>query len=294
LTRLIKLIISTILFLGDRIRQLFRHVSGKIVPGECVTIYYHSVPPEQQQRFARQLDVLQRNTIVLSLGRPVNLLPGTHSVVITFDDAFENFAVCAVPELEKRSLPATVFVITDALDRSFGPAESFEKVMSAQQLKALPADLITVGSHTETHPMLPNICREAAYREIVGSKQKLEALLGRGIDLFSFPFGGFNSEAVALCKEAGYRQVFSTLPYLAFRESNEFLVGRVRVDPTDWPLEFYLKFAGAYRWLPLAFRLKRILLNRVTKQGMTSDPASYDETPKSAIREPSSSEQRVS
>jgi len=37
-------------------------------------------------------------------------------------------------------------------------------------------------------------------------------------------------------------------------------VGRVRVDPTDSPIEFRLKLLGAYRWLPLAFSWKRRLL----------------------------------
>ncbi len=40
-------------------------------------------------------------------------------------------------------------------------------------------------------------------------------------------------------------------------------MGRVRVDPTDWPLEFHLKLMGAYRWLPMAIALKRRLLATV-------------------------------
>jgi hypothetical protein len=64
-----------------------------------------------------------------------------------------------------------------------------------------------------------------------------------------------------LCREAGYERIFTTLPVFAFAEPGEFVVGRVRVDPTDWPLEFRLKLAGAYRWLPAAFAFKRLIVS---------------------------------
>src|ERR1700693_6123061 len=93
-------------------------------------------------------------------------------------------------------------------------------------------------------------------------------MLDRPIELFSFPFGGFTQTLVDICREAGYRRVFTTLPTLASTSPQNFAVGRVRADTTDWPLETRLKIAGAYRWLPLAFRLKRgILNNRVFRMG---------------------------
>jgi hypothetical protein len=53
------------------------------------------------------------------------------------------------------------------------------------------------------------------------------------------------------------------LPVLAFLEPKEFVTGRVGVSPTDWPMEFRLKLAGAYRWLPYAFAWKRRILSLV-------------------------------
>jgi peptidoglycan/xylan/chitin deacetylase (PgdA/CDA1 family) len=109
--------------------------------------------------------------------------------------------------------------------------------------------------------MLPSIALDEAAREIALSRVRLEEQLHRKILLFSFPFGAFNENLVEICREAGYQSVFTTLPSFAFIKSDEFVTGRVRVDPTDWPLEFKLKVTGAYRWLPWAFELKRKILN---------------------------------
>ena len=89
------------------------------------------------------------------------------------------------------------------------------------------------------------------------ARTKLEAMLDRHVREFSFPFGAFNERLMEFCREAGYERAYTTLPALAVKRPNEFVVGRVRVDPTDWPLEFRLKLAGAYRWLPMMFSLKR-------------------------------------
>jgi hypothetical protein len=82
-------------------------------------------------------------------------------------------------------------------------------------------------------------------------------VLNIDVSLFSFPYGSFNSTLVQLCRDAGYARVFTTLPFLAFGKLEEFVSGRVTVEPTDWPIEFRLKILGSYRWLPLAITLKR-------------------------------------
>jgi peptidoglycan/xylan/chitin deacetylase (PgdA/CDA1 family) len=229
--------------------------------GTCVILYYHSVPPEQRAQFAHQLDVLIRRAKPVRLSDAGVLKPGINNVVVTFDDAFENFAKVALLELAARNIPSTVFVIADALGKAFGPEGQAEKVMSVQQIQTLPVELVTIGSHTMIHPFLPSLSEPDARREIGCSREKLEKVLKREIVFFSFPYGGFDRTLVKLCREAGYQRAFTTLPRFAFEDPDEFVVGRVKVDPTDWPIEFRLNLAGAYRWLPTAFSLKKKFLS---------------------------------
>jgi len=81
------------------------------------------------------------------------------------------------------------------------------------------------------------------------------------VTTFSFPYGAFNAQLVEWCRDAGYERVFTTLPVIASSEPEEFAVGRVSVEPTDWSLEFRLKVLGAYRWLPLAYKMKRAIFS---------------------------------
>ncbi|MGA2422327.1 MAG: polysaccharide deacetylase family protein [Candidatus Acidiferrum sp.] len=274
MTRILKCVISLAVFCAMFAGRIARALFGRAVPGRCMVLYYHSVPGDQRARFARQLDVILRHAQTIDVTRPIALRPGGRYAGITFDDAFENFIDEALPELRKRNMPSTMFVISGGLGKGFGPAGHAEKVMSAEQLRSLPEELVSIGSHTVSHPFLPELSAELARGELLESKGALESLLKREVSTFSFPFGGFSAGLVQLCREAGYQRIFTTLPSFAFlRDSNEFVVGRIRVDPTDWPIEFRLKLAGAYNWLPLAFALKRKLRGNTSVERAVSQPA---------------------
>ncbi len=71
--------------------------------------------------------------------------------------------------------------------------EEYE-IMDMHDVMKLP-DLIEIGSHTRTHPMLDRLPDEDAIEEIAGSRQCLESMLQRPIKTFCYPNGKF-SEAV--------------------------------------------------------------------------------------------------
>src|SRR5438034_1275397 len=94
-------------------------------------ICYHSVTsddmrvahdPHKQhlplELFLRQLDFLEKKYNVISLSefiaaRRANRQLPDYSIVLTFDDGFEDFSSVVAPQLRQRELPATVFIITD-------------------------------------------------------------------------------------------------------------------------------------------------------------------------------------
>jgi peptidoglycan/xylan/chitin deacetylase (PgdA/CDA1 family) len=270
--RIIFLIGSLFVEAGDLLRNNARKLLGLRPRGSCVVLTYHSVTSEERPLFARQMDTLLR--YAKPVRADIEALPpeGGRYAVLTFDDGMQNIVDNALPELEKRSIPATLFIITDVLGKipdweCFGPRDTGEElVMSEEQLRKLPSDLVEIASHTMTHPVLPQIDREKLAQEVEGSRAKLAKMLGREIKLLSFPYGAFNDDVVDACRKAGYERVFSVLPYFAFSEPQEFLTGRMGVCPTDWPIEFRLKVLGAYRWLPFMFDLKRKVLSRLRGQ----------------------------
>jgi peptidoglycan/xylan/chitin deacetylase (PgdA/CDA1 family) len=264
--RLVKFAISAAVFAWDAFVSAACALLGYCRPGTCIVLYYHSIRPQERDRFAQQLSVIQRLSKLIDATHEFALQGGIRYIAVTFDDAFENFLTVAVPELQKRRIPSTMFVISGAVGRAFGPVSAPEKVMTLQQLADLPRQLVSIGSHTETHPYLPELDEATARQELRESKSALEQLLGREVSTFSFPFGGFSQRLIQICREVGYRRVFTTLPeFTASLRSEVFVVGRVRVDPSDWPWEFRMKACGAYRWLPAAIRWKGKLLSSKEK-----------------------------
>jgi len=225
-------------------------------------LYYHEVTAEARRRFASQLDAIVRDFDPVSLHEPLPAERGRRYIAVTFDDVFCSVVENALPELESRSIPATLFIVAGALGqrRNWATRSDFdssldEQVMSAEQLRTLPRS-VTIGSHSLTHPFLPAVGESVANQELRESRRILESVTGRNVDLFSFPYGGFNSELLARCADAGYTRVFTTQPVYAFTATDEFVTGRIGVSPEDSTLEFRLKLRGAYRWLPYAVALK--------------------------------------
>jgi len=263
LKRLINLCGSILVAAFDWLYDLANRLLGRSPRGACVVLAYHSVASSERDWFARQMDVLRTHTTPVAAN--IADLPNRHTrySAVTFDDGLENIVINALPVLAERMIPATLFLVTGALGTNpsweyFGGDDpSQQRVMTEQQLQTLSTELVTIGSHTMTHPMLPSLNRDSMKRELSGSRGKLEALSGREVKLFSFPYGAFDKSVVQACRDARYERVFTALPVFAFQQPNEFVTGRVGVRPTDWPIEFRLKLAGAYRWLPYAFALKR-------------------------------------
>lgn len=233
---------------------LGRWHSASVRQNGGVVLYYHAVRPEHRNAFARQMDWIMRRAVPWRLDSP----PPTASmwVGISFDDAYVSVWENALPELAKRHLPCTIFVPTGSLGCRPSWVHSAvhpywqEQVMSAKQIRLLAQKPgIVLGSHTVTHPNLTRISREEVKRELTDSRRALEDLTERPVDLFSFPYGAWTPDVVELAREAGYRRLFGIQPACLHGRELPELVGRVSVEPTDWPLEFRLKVLGCYRWL---------------------------------------------
>ncbi|MGA7784742.1 MAG: polysaccharide deacetylase family protein [Candidatus Acidiferrales bacterium] len=261
--RVFILVISTGVFVASWLRSLIVRLAGRELPGSCVVLYYHAVPVQHKPRFERQMDDLMRIAEPISAARRSPLESGKRYVVITFDDAYRNILANALPGLVARRIPVTVFVVPEMLGRTPHLSDSStsssdeRKVMSVEDLQSLPSESVTIGSHSLTHPDLTTLSPKEALYELAESKRVLEDVVQRPVQLFCFPYGAFSEELFRLCQEVGYERVFTTIPQSAFSDPGEFVTGRVRVDPTDWQIEFRLKLFGAYCWLPLAWTIKR-------------------------------------
>lgn len=70
-------------------------------------------------------------------------------------------------------------------------------VMNWDELKSLDPRLITVGSHTHSHPILPALDDDEVNFEMVESRRALEKALGRPVKYFCYPNGSHHPQSCA-------------------------------------------------------------------------------------------------
>jgi peptidoglycan/xylan/chitin deacetylase (PgdA/CDA1 family) len=263
--RTAKVAISLIYYLAVSFIALFYRIIGRSLKKRLTILYYHGISPEVRIAFAQQMEALAKSARVVPASYRGSIPADKAAVAITFDDAFVSVLQNAVPEMVSRSLCCTIFVPVAVLGQhptwtvEADSRERDEVVMTARQLKTLPAEHVVLGSHSMSHPHLSQLHSEKARAEIEQSRRILAELTSREARLFAFPYGDHNSEVIELCKRAGYEFVFTISPTPVDTEGPQFARGRIKVEPLDGTLEFFLKSRGAYAWMSYVSRAKQKL-----------------------------------
>ena len=138
-----------------------------------VCVYYHHVLAEERERFAAQMDHLIRWTTPLSSTAHIPHAGG-HYVIVTADDGWKSFADNAVPELAKRNIPVTIFVVSGRLSETVDGVTA-DRIVSDAELHDL-GRVTTIGSHTATHPRMTLLSEADARRELIESRTSLAHL----------------------------------------------------------------------------------------------------------------------
>lgn len=231
------------------------------------TLFYHEVRPHQRTAFASQMDILKQSACPVSTEFSGPFERSTWYVSLTFDDAFCSVLENAVPVLIEKKIPAAIFVPTAYFDQPPGwitapgnPCHD-QRIMSPEQIRSLPPEFFTIGSHTHTHRHLTELSNQEVEFELTHSKTLLEKCIDRPVTQIAFPYGSYSGQIVAAAGHAGYTRAFATLPV----RGNTLLLGRVETLPDDRPIEFRLKVLGAYNWLPRAVQLKRRISSLLTE-----------------------------
>jgi len=229
--------------------------------------------------FAAQMRALAARWHVVSAQDVLDAVHGSgplppRAVLITFDDAYTDFAEHAWPLLRQLGLPVTLFVPTaypdhparvfwwdrlyaalsdparEALDTPGGrialgtPTErrrAFKRlrehvkaldhdaamawvedvcgeagapaqptVLGWDALRDLAAQGVTLGAHTQTHPLINRVSLARARAEALGSLDDLRRAVGDVPPIYAYPSGGVSAEVAAELARAGFALAFTT------------------------------------------------------------------------------------
>ncbi|MGA2377689.1 MAG: polysaccharide deacetylase family protein [Spirochaetia bacterium] len=164
-------------------------------------------------------DVLEAH---ISKGAPLPARP----VIISFDDDWQSQYVNAVPLLRKYGFTATFFVWVRAVGRAHH--------MTWDEIRELDAEGMEIGCHTLTHLILPKLkSDDMLRREIVASKDLIEAHIGHPVTSLAYPFGQYDERVVGIARDAGFTSARSTWPGVFHTKDGLLsLTGLIRTETT--------------------------------------------------------------
>jgi peptidoglycan/xylan/chitin deacetylase (PgdA/CDA1 family) len=187
-------------------------------------------------------------------------------VALTFDDAFEDFATTAFPELCRRGWPATVFVPSGCVggfNAWEGPHGSprRRRLMHWATIEKLSALGVEFGGHGVSHSDLTRLPATALEAEVAGSKHAIEDRTGCAAAAFAAPFG-HTTAAVERVVRRHYAMAVGTGLDRAGRDSNRFNLPRIEMwyfrRPERWRAFLHGRAEGFLRARQLLRRARRL------------------------------------
>ncbi|MEM7563966.1 MAG: polysaccharide deacetylase family protein [Pseudomonadota bacterium] len=183
-----------------------------------VLVYHHvsedtppvtSVSPEV---FEKHLQYLEDNEFnVWPLSRIVDYLQQRklmpeNTVAITFDDAFESVYDEALPRMQKRGWPFTLFVSSEPIDRGF------KNYLSWNKIRKLAAKGVEIANHSHSHAHLvrrhegesKSEWQIRVSRDIDQGSRRIEEETGQRHRIFAYPYGEYSPDLQLLLKQKGY------------------------------------------------------------------------------------------
>jgi peptidoglycan/xylan/chitin deacetylase (PgdA/CDA1 family) len=233
--------------ISPRVSILMYHQVGKFPSMEANRANYCD-----HRRFARQMGLLHVLGIpVLDLGQALAGLAGERplpprSVVLTFDDGYDNFADFALPVLARFGFTATVYAISGWLGQPIQwyrphPGRPRPRLMDGPRLREIQTAGMTIGSHTVSHARLAEIGPEDKRRELIDSKAALEDWLGTQVRHLCYPFGHFDLDTVHAARAAGYVSATTCLRGAATAADHPLVLPRKAISFGDNLLGFAWK-----------------------------------------------------
>jgi peptidoglycan/xylan/chitin deacetylase (PgdA/CDA1 family) len=220
----------------------------------------------KRQLFESHMKYLKRYYTVISLreyltARVQNKPLPLHSVVLTFDDGLRNFLTVAAPTLRELDLPATIFLITDRVERresssgadTWSPADD-RVSLSWSEVRALQATQeVDFGSHTCSHPEFSDMLANSRFRrELHDSLDVISRNVPNAFPLsLAYPYGEYSPAIIAEARALGYSCGLTTDAGSNSAVTPLFCFRRAVVRRFDTIPVFAARVSGLVGWMRL-------------------------------------------
>lgn len=214
--------------------------------GPCVnlpTLMYHHIQDEAQAQeknqlaltvetktFKSQMEYLKAkgyrtlgmDALIAFFDREVPVPKG--SVLLTFDDGYDDFYKNALPVLNELGLKATIFVSTGLMDNP--------GYLSWEEISQATPSAYLFANHTWSHKNMQTTKEKIEFEILTADTQLAERALGTA-KIFAYPYGLVSEPAKKYLKELEYKLAFGTRPGSTLCKKQRFELPRIRVGNTE-------------------------------------------------------------
>lgn len=154
--------------------------------------------------------------------RNKNQVP-SKSILVTLDDGYRDGFDYAYPIFQKYRITANLLIPTGLLGGS--------DYMSWDQLKEMKnSGLIYLIDHSWSHYSVNYGSADKIKYEINTARQQLQDNTGQTVDIFGYPYGGFNNLDISVLQQEGFVGAFSTIPGVWQCDSFLMTLHRTRIS----------------------------------------------------------------
>jgi peptidoglycan/xylan/chitin deacetylase (PgdA/CDA1 family) len=267
------------LLLWRLIKRNTHKVSSPAIP----VLMYHSISDASEvskpayfristsvNRFQEQIQWLfERGYQTINIDNIPSILSGRSefpekTIILTFDDGYEDFFTNAWPILGKFGYSATVYLPTSFIGHK-RKAFNGRPCLVWNEILELYNHNISFGSHTSSHPKLYALDCQGIRDELKYSRATIENFLQQPVNSFSYPFAfpqedkHFVKQIKVLLGETGYRTAVTTIIGRIFNGDDSFCIKRLPINQNDDKDLFFAKLEGGYDWMTnLQFGIRTI------------------------------------
>ena len=217
--------------------------------GEATRDPYYVRPDvfEDHLRYIAEHDLAVSLDDVMAFVRGERLLKDG-SVLVTMDDGLLSVAEHAAPLMKRYGVPGVAYITTALVGEDYTAQGNPERYLTWDEVEALPASGLTVGSHAHTHRSLGEMPLAEAREEGERSKELLDQHMDAPVESFAYPFGmrpDETPETARALTETGYTSVFIAQHGAIVQGADPARLPRIKVEGGELSLTFPLICQGA-------------------------------------------------
>lgn len=222
-----------------------------VYSGFCLSVpvlFYHHIQPQATATDKKQTSLNVDNGVfdqqmaylsshgytTIFVDQLINALK-THtglgkSIAVTFDDGYRDNYDFAFPILKKYGIKANLMLAS-------GLMEGADFLTWGQVSEMKNSGLFFFTDHTWSHYAVNHGANDKIQFEITTAKQQIESHTGQGVNIFTYPYGSFNNNAITQLQQDGFIGAFSTIG--GFTQCDSFIMALHRTRVGNAPLSSY-------------------------------------------------------